>query len=68
MALQTESKFAAAYAAGASKMDYWDYTLEDSLDLIARLPEIAAIIYRQTYKHRPVQGPEDWRRGDRRIR
>ena len=59
MALQTESKFAAAYAAGASKMDYWDYTLEDSLDLIARLPEIAAIIYRQTYHDGVVAAYDD---------
>jgi citrate synthase len=55
-ACQTESKFAAAYANGVSKMDYWDYTLEDSLDLIAKLPEIAALIYRTTY-HDGVVAP-----------
>ena len=49
MACQTESKFQAAYNAGVNKADYWETTLEDSLDLIAKLPEIAAIIYRQTY-------------------
>ena len=27
-------------------MDYWETTLEDSLNLMAQLPEIAALIYR----------------------
>jgi len=50
MALQTESKFAKAYASGISKKDYWDYTYEDAMTLIARLPRIAAYIYRRKYK------------------
>lgn len=50
MALQTESKFAKAYAAGINKKDYWDYTYEDAMSLIARLPRIAAYIYRRKYK------------------
>ncbi|EPY26959.1 citrate synthase [Angomonas deanei] len=46
LALQTHSKFAAAYAAGkANKKNYWEYALEDSLDLIARSPHVAAMIY-----------------------
>lgn len=45
-ALQTESHFAKAYKQGMSKGDYWKHTYEDSLDLIARLPEVAARIYR----------------------
>jgi len=49
MACQTESKFAAAYAAGIHKSEYWKPTFEDSLDVIAKLPEIAAIIYRCAY-------------------
>lgn len=49
LACQTESKFAKAYSDGASKMDYWETTLEDSLDLMARLPEIAALIYRCSF-------------------
>ena len=51
MALQTESKFAKAYNEGISKKDYWDYAFEDSLDLIAKLPRIAAYIYRRKYKN-----------------
>jgi citrate synthase len=50
MALQTESEFAAAYRNGINKKDYWDYTYEDTMNLIARLPRVAAYIYRRTYK------------------
>lgn len=50
MALQTESEFAAAYRNGVNKKDYWDYTYEDTMNLIARLPRVAAYIYRRTYK------------------
>ena len=42
MALQTESQFAKRYAAGMSKKDYWDATFDDTIDLIARLPRVAA--------------------------
>ena len=45
MAMQTESLFAKAYRKGMSKKDYWDYTFEDSMNLIARLPRVAAYIY-----------------------
>lgn len=49
MALQTESKFAKAYKEGISKKDHWEYIYEDTLNLIARLPQIAAYIYRKKY-------------------
>jgi len=49
LALQTESLFASAYRKGINKKDYWDYVYEDSMNLIARLPRIAAYIYRKTY-------------------
>ncbi len=42
LALQTESKFSRAYQSGISKKDYWDFTFEDSMNLIARLPRVAA--------------------------
>lgn len=51
MALQTESSFAKRYAAGMNKKDYWEATFDDSMDLIARLPRVAAYIYRRKYKH-----------------
>jgi len=63
MALQTESSFAKRYAAGMSKKDYWDATIDDSLTLIARLPRIAAYIYRRKYKngdHIQPDGLMDW--------
>ena len=50
MALQTESIFAAAYRKGISKKDYWDPMYEDVMNLIARLPRVAAYIYRKNYK------------------
>lgn len=50
LACQTESKFAAAYSKGVNKSKYWEHTLEDVLDVIAKLPEISALIYRCTFK------------------
>jgi len=49
-ALQHESSFAKAYQNGISKAEYWEYVYEDSNDLIAKLPLIAARIYRNVYK------------------
>jgi citrate synthase len=49
LAMQTESLFAAAYKKGISKKKYWDYCYEDAMNLIARLPRVAAYIYRRTY-------------------
>ncbi len=63
MALQTESNFAKAYAGGINKKDYWDPIYDDAMDLIARLPRIAAYIYRRKYKfseHIQPNGLLDW--------
>lgn len=49
LSLQPGSRFAKAYAAGLHKSRYWEPFYEDSLDLIAKLPSIAAAIYRRTY-------------------
>ncbi|WP_368735793.1 citrate/2-methylcitrate synthase, partial [Klebsiella aerogenes] len=51
MALQTESNFAKEYAKGINKKDYWNPVYDDAMDLIARLPRIAAYIYRRKYKN-----------------
>jgi citrate synthase len=48
LALQSGSKFAKAYH-DIKKDAYWETTLEDSLDLTAKLPVIAAYIYRLKY-------------------
>lgn len=44
-----DSKFAKAYAAGMKKSEYWKTTLEDCLDLCAKVYPIAARIYANTY-------------------
>lgn len=48
LALQTGSVFAAKYPS-MKKDQYWEAALEDSLDLTAKLPVIAAYIYRLKY-------------------
>jgi citrate synthase len=63
LALQTESKFTKAYEEGINKKEYWDYVYEDSMTLIARLPRVAAYIYRRKYKngeHIQPDGMLDW--------
>jgi len=63
MALQTESKFSERYAKGMNKKDYWEAVFDDSMDLIARLPRVAAYIYRRKYKdedHIHPDGLLDW--------
>ncbi len=63
MALQTESNFAKEYAKGLNKKDYWNSIYDDTMDLIARLPRIAAYIYRRKYKnneHIQPNGLLDW--------
>ncbi|MEI8278768.1 MAG: citrate (Si)-synthase, eukaryotic [Bacteroidota bacterium] len=63
LALQTESKFAKAYEEGINKKEYWSYVYEDTMTLIARLPRIAAYIYRRKYKngeHIQPDGMLDW--------
>lgn len=49
-ALEHESSFAKAYAKGINKKEYWGHTFEDSMDLIAKLPTIAARIYQNVFK------------------
>jgi citrate synthase len=49
LALQTDSVFAREYAKGTHKSKYWEHTYEDMMNLIARIPKVAALIYRTTY-------------------
>lgn len=51
ISMQKESEFVKMYNAGMSKMVYWEPTYEDSMNLLARLPEIGAYIYRKKYKN-----------------
>ncbi|KAL1735260.1 citrate synthase-like protein [Schizophyllum commune] len=48
-ALNHDSAFQSAYERGIKKTEYWHYALEDALTLIARLPALAARIYRNIY-------------------
>ncbi|CAG5118768.1 unnamed protein product [Candidula unifasciata] len=63
-AMNSESKFAKAYSEGVNKSKYWELCYEDSMDLIAKLPTVAAIIYRNLYKGgsppEPIDKKKDW--------
>jgi citrate synthase len=51
LAMQRESLFAKRYGEGTlKKTDMWDPMYEDSMNLLAKLPQIAAYIYRMKYK------------------
>ena len=53
--LQSDSQFARLYGEGKiAKAHYWEYIYEDAMDLIAKLPRLAAIIYRNKYKNGQV--------------
>ncbi|MCW9064952.1 MAG: citrate (Si)-synthase [Ignavibacteriaceae bacterium] len=51
IAMQRESVFVKEYNAGLNKMEYWMPTYEDGMNLLAKLPTIAAFIYRLKYKN-----------------
>jgi citrate synthase len=50
LALQNGSAFAKQYHQGLKKDSYWEPSLDDSLDLTAKLPVIAAFIYNLKYR------------------
>jgi len=63
LALQTESDFARKYDEGMRKDQYWEPMLEDSLNLTAKLPAIAAFIYSLKHKDGRLPAPDarlDW--------
>jgi len=63
LTLQRESLFSKQYHSGMKKDNYWEPMLEDSLNLTAKLPEIAAFIYRLKYKNGdiiPSDPDKDW--------
>jgi citrate synthase len=59
LSLQGKSEFSRKYAEGMNKKDYWDATYEDAMNLIACLPQIAAYIYRRTFKNNEQIAPND---------
>lgn len=58
LAMQRESKFTHFYHHGFKKDRAWEYMYDDATDLIAKLPEIAAFIYRHKYKGSDIIGPD----------
>jgi citrate synthase len=48
-----------AYSGGVHKSQYADFVLEDCLNLIAFLPRLASIIYRNTYHDGKVADHDD---------
>ena len=68
VAMQRESFFVKRYHEGLGKMDYWEPTLEDALNLLARLPEIGAFIYRLKYRDGDIIAPDPEPRSGRQLR
>ena len=63
VSMATESVFQKAYRSGVHKKYYWDFMYDDVMNLIARLPRIAAYIYRRCYykdKHIEPDPRLDW--------
>lgn len=63
MAMQSTSLFAKAYENGIGKNSYWEYMYEDCMNLIAKLPLVAAYVYRKTFynsEHIPADPNLDW--------
>lgn len=61
--LQRESIFAQRYREKMPKTQYWDPTFEDVMNLLAKLPNIAAYIFRRSYfggKHIAPDPKLDW--------
>ncbi len=49
LVMERDSVFRQRYSEGMSKMDYWDPMYEDAMNLLGKLPGIAAGIYRIRY-------------------
>jgi len=63
LAMQKESIFAKKYREGISKYELWDPMFEDGMNLLAKLPALAAYIYRKKYKNNEQIKPDtalDW--------
>ncbi len=63
LSLQKDSIFSEMYRKGMPKAGYWDPMYEDVMNLLAKLPAIAAFIYRRSYKgdkHIPADPKLDW--------
>ncbi|PJB56489.1 MAG: type I citrate synthase [Bacteroidetes bacterium CG_4_9_14_3_um_filter_41_19] len=50
MSMQRESVFNLKYQRGMDKIDFWDPTYEDAMNLVAKIPVIGAYIYNKLYR------------------
>lgn len=50
LAMQPQSVMAREYERGCSKESYWEHYLEDVMSIVAQAPEVAARIYRRSFK------------------
>ena len=66
LVMQKESVFHKEYDSGLKKEDYWKPTLEDALDIVAKLPGVAAGIYRMRFNKGELipENPESDLSGD----
>src|SRR5512144_1810995 len=61
--MQRESVYVKRYNEALGKNDHWDPTYEDAMNLLARLPEIGAYIFRMKYRSDTPIAPDpklDW--------
>jgi citrate synthase len=63
LSMQKDSIFAKKYREGMNKLEYWDPMFEDVMNLLARLPVLAAKVYNRSYKNDQKIDPDpklDW--------
>jgi len=58
LSMQKESEFVKKYNEGISKYDLWEPMYEDALSIYAKLPSIAAFIYRLKYRDGDIIDPD----------
>ncbi|MEW6506274.1 MAG: citrate (Si)-synthase [Bacteroidota bacterium] len=58
LSMNKDSLFVKKYHEGVKKNVYWEYYYEDAMNLLAKLPEIAAFIYRLKYRNGNIIPPD----------
>ncbi len=58
LSMQKESIFFNQYESGLKKEDYWKAMLEDALNIVARIPAIAAAVYRLRFNKGNIIAPD----------
>lgn len=58
LSMNRDSIFKVKYQEHIKKTEYWQYYYEDSMNLLAKLPEIAAFIYRLKYRDGKIIAPD----------